>query len=113
MVGDDPADNAASDAYHADSFSFNPCGRLRHRDDRAVACCACLHRVKCDGAMQAVLNNLTTEAPKLRRWSKSEYHDMAERGWFQNQRAELIEGEIVVLSPQKFEHGQIADRATE
>ncbi len=38
---------------------------------------------------------------------------MAELGWFRNQRAELIEGDIVVLSPQKFEHGQIADRAAE
>ena len=63
--------------------------------------------------MQAVLNNPATNDPKLRRWSKSEYHEMAELGWFRDQRAELIEGEIVVLSPQKFEHGQIADRATE
>jgi Uma2 family endonuclease len=53
------------------------------------------------------------EDPRLRRWSKAEYHEMADRGWFRNQRAELIEGEIVVLSPQKFEHGQVADRVTE
>ena len=38
---------------------------------------------------------------------------MAELGWFAGQRVELIEGEIVVLSPQKFAHGQVTDRATE
>jgi Uma2 family endonuclease len=38
---------------------------------------------------------------------------MADLGWFAGQRVELIEGEIVVLSPQKFAHGQVADRVTE
>ena len=55
----------------------------------------------------------TANDPTLRRWSKSEYHEMAELGWFRGQRAELIDGEIVVLSPQKFEYGQVADRASE
>ena len=38
---------------------------------------------------------------------------MAELGWFRDQRAELVEGEIVVLSPQKFGHGAATDRVTE
>jgi len=63
--------------------------------------------------MPQVLNTIVIEDPKLRHWSKSEYHEMAELGWFRGQRAELIDGEIVVLSPQKFEHGRVADRATE
>src|SRR5258706_10181091 len=63
--------------------------------------------------MPTLLNQPRAEDPRLRRWSKSEYYEMAELGWFRNQRAELIEGEIMVLSPQKFEHGQVADRATE
>jgi Uma2 family endonuclease len=51
--------------------------------------------------------------PSLRRWTKAEYYGMADLGWFKGQRVELIEGEIVVLSPQKFAHGQVADRVTE
>ena len=38
---------------------------------------------------------------------------MTDLGWFKGQRVELIEGEIVVLSPRKFAHGQVADRITE
>ncbi len=51
--------------------------------------------------------------PQLRRWTKDEYHRMADLGWFQGQRTELIEGEIVVLSPQKFPHSATTDRAAE
>jgi Uma2 family endonuclease len=35
---------------------------------------------------------------------------MAELGWFARQRAELVEGEIVVLRPQKFAHAAATDR---
>jgi Uma2 family endonuclease len=35
---------------------------------------------------------------------------MADFGWFEGQRAELVEGEIVVLSPQKFAHAATTDR---
>src|SRR5437773_1769612 len=51
--------------------------------------------------------------PKVRLWTRTEYHQMADLGWFDGQRAELVEGEIVVLSPQKFGHGATTDRVTE
>jgi Uma2 family endonuclease len=51
--------------------------------------------------------------PTTRRWTKAEYYRMADLGFFQDQRAELIEGEIVVLSPQKFSHGATTDRIAE
>jgi Uma2 family endonuclease len=51
--------------------------------------------------------------PTTRRWTKAEYYRMADLGFFQDQRAELIEGEVVVLSPQKFLHGATTDRITE
>jgi Uma2 family endonuclease len=51
--------------------------------------------------------------PRTRLWSKSEFFQMAELGWFEGQRAELVAGEIVVLSPQKFLHASTTDRATE
>lgn len=51
--------------------------------------------------------------PKVRLWTRAEYHQMADLGWFDGQRAELVEGEIVVLSPQKFGHGATTDRVRE
>jgi Uma2 family endonuclease len=36
----------------------------------------------------------------------AEYHTLAEMGWFEGQRVELIEGEIIEMSPQKEPHFQ-------
>jgi hypothetical protein len=33
--------------------------------------------------------------PKARRWTKAEFYHMAELGWFDGQRAELVNGEIL------------------
>lgn len=51
--------------------------------------------------------------PKPRRWSRDEYYKMADLGWFHDQRVELIDGAIVVLSPQKFLHYSTTDRVGE
>jgi Uma2 family endonuclease len=51
--------------------------------------------------------------PEPRRWSKAEYYRMAELGWFQGQRVELLEGEIVVLSPQNRLHAATTDKVAE
>src|SRR5262249_42247280 len=48
-----------------------------------------------------------------RTWSKAEYYQMAELGWFRGQRAELIEGEIVAQSPQNWPHSVTTSRAGE
>jgi Uma2 family endonuclease len=53
------------------------------------------------------------EEPRVRKWTKEEYYQMADLGWFRDQRAELVEGDIVVLSPQKFEHNVTTDRVFE
>ncbi|MGI8495735.1 MAG: Uma2 family endonuclease [Pyrinomonadaceae bacterium] len=42
--------------------------------------------------------------PKLRRWTRDEYYKMAELGFFHGKRVELIEGEIVEMSPMKTAH---------
>ena len=51
--------------------------------------------------------------PRRRRWTKSEFYRMADLGWFTGQRAELVDGEIVVLSPRKFLHASTTDRVAE
>lgn len=42
--------------------------------------------------------------PKLKLWAQTEYHKMSELGWFCGGRVELIEGEIVEMSPQASLH---------
>jgi Uma2 family endonuclease len=48
--------------------------------------------------------------PTQRRWTRDEYYRMGELGWFIGQRAELIDGEIMVLSPQGPSHATSTDR---
>jgi Uma2 family endonuclease len=42
--------------------------------------------------------------PQPRRWTRDEYYQMAELGWFQDQRVELIDGDVVQMTPQKNAH---------
>lgn len=42
--------------------------------------------------------------PRQLRWTKSQYHQMADLGWFRGQRVELIDGEIIEMPPQKEDH---------
>jgi Uma2 family endonuclease len=42
--------------------------------------------------------------PRRRLWTRDEYYQMADLGWFEGQRVELIDGEIVQMSPQKNRH---------
>lgn len=51
--------------------------------------------------------------PQPRRWTRDEYYQLAEMGLFHGQKAELIEGEIMVQSPQKAEHWTTVDRVAE
>jgi Uma2 family endonuclease len=45
-----------------------------------------------------------SEAPQAKRWTRAEYHRLGEEGWFDDQRTELIAGEIFVMSPQSSPH---------
>ena len=54
-----------------------------------------------------------TSEPDKRRWTRQEYAQMADLGWFAGQRVELIDGDIMVLSPQKFPHYATVDRVAE
>lgn len=44
------------------------------------------------------------QEPTRRLWTREEYYRLAEQGYFDGQRVELIEGEIVVMSPQGAAH---------
>ena len=44
------------------------------------------------------------EGPRARRWTLDEYYRMGEIGLFQDQHVELIDGEVIQLSPQKDRH---------
>jgi Uma2 family endonuclease len=37
-------------------------------------------------------------------WTREEYYRLGEQGWFNDQRTELIEGEIIVLPPISHDH---------
>ena len=49
------------------------------------------------------------EEPTRKRWTREEYYRLAEQGWFQNQRVELIDGEIIQLSPPSPQHAFSSD----
>jgi Uma2 family endonuclease len=42
--------------------------------------------------------------PQKKRWTTDEYYELADLGWFRDQRVELIDGEIIEMPPQKDTH---------
>jgi Uma2 family endonuclease len=46
----------------------------------------------------------TMSEPRPRKWTRKDYHTMADVGLFDGQRVELVEGEVVEMSPQSPEH---------
>jgi len=52
-------------------------------------------------------NVFEDEAVKVRRWTRDEYYQMAELGFFHGKRVELIEGEIIEMSPIKSLHATV------
>jgi Uma2 family endonuclease len=47
------------------------------------------------------------DTPQSHRFTREEYYQMADAGVFQDQRVELIEGEIIDMSPQKDFHAGV------
>lgn len=50
---------------------------------------------------------MTLADPQTRRWTRDEYYQMADLGFFQDQRVELIDGEIIEMAPQKELHASV------
>jgi Uma2 family endonuclease len=55
----------------------------------------------------------TNVTPQAHRWTRDEYHRMADAGVFQNQRVELIEGEVFDMAPQNAPHFRAIDKTQE
>jgi Uma2 family endonuclease len=51
--------------------------------------------------------------PRPRKWTRDEYHQLAELGLFRDQRVELIDGEIIQMAPQKEPHAASISLALE
>jgi len=50
--------------------------------------------------------------PRTVRWTKDEYHRLAEMGWFNDRRVELLDGEIFEMPVPKFPHVIALDATT-
>jgi Uma2 family endonuclease len=48
-----------------------------------------------------------TAEPHSYHWTKAQYYAMAELGFFESQRVELIEGEIIEMSPMSSQHAGV------
>lgn len=50
---------------------------------------------------------------KVHKWTQKEYYQMAELGFFHGKRVELIEGEIIEMSPMKTAHATVLSLAVQ
>lgn len=48
--------------------------------------------------------------PRARQWTKAEYYRLADEGWFQGQRVELLDGEIIQMPAQGHAHVKAVSR---
>lgn len=46
----------------------------------------------------------TSNEPRGHRWTREQYYQMLDLGWFQDQRVELIDGEVIDMPAQKNFH---------
>lgn len=51
-----------------------------------------------------------TSGPKPRRFTRDEYYRMGEAGLFREERVELLEGEVIAMSPQNTPHASTVAR---
>ncbi len=56
---------------------------------------------------------LPNAEPVRKRWSRSQYYQMGDLGWLDGQPTELIDGDIVVLNPQRHLHAVTVDKVSE
>ena len=54
-------------------------------------------------------NPTESHSPQRRRWTRAEYYQLYEQGFFQQQRVELVNGEILIMSPQGPRHSSTVE----
>jgi len=65
------------------------------------------------GQVSIALPSIALSNPHAKRWGREEYYRLYKAGWFQGQRVQLVDGEILVMSPQSFEHYWSIDAVSE
>jgi Uma2 family endonuclease len=55
---------------------------------------------------------LQISEPRTKRWTREEYYQLADQGYFHGQRVQLIDGEIIQMAPQGHEHATCVMRAS-
>src|SRR5688572_3694093 len=60
--------------------------------------------------MDGVVMTTKLAEPQARRWTKTEYYRLADEGWFQGQRVELLDGEIIQMAEQGDAHVKAVSR---
>ena len=53
---------------------------------------------------ETLLKEIADGEPKIIKWTKEEYHSMAELGFFEGKRTEFLEGEIIEMPTMKSPH---------
>lgn len=53
---------------------------------------------------ETIIKEISDGEPKLLRWTKNEYHSMADLGFFEGKRTEFLEGEIIEMPTMKSSH---------
>jgi Uma2 family endonuclease len=48
----------------------------------------------------------TAAEPQAKRWTREEFYELAEQGYFRNKRVQLIDGEIFEMAPQGHPHSK-------
>jgi len=56
------------------------------------------------------MTSRSSAAPSVHRFTRDEYYRMAEAGLFQHERVELLDGEIITMSPQNTPHASTVYR---
>ena len=62
---------------------------------------------------ETIVEEKFTEEPQRIRWTQEDYYRMAELGFFQGKRVELIKGEIIEMTPMKSPHATAVSLVSE
>lgn len=63
------------------------------------------------GMIEGVMT-LHTSEPQTKQWTRDEFYELAEQGYFRGKRVQLIDGEIIEMAPQGHAHAWAITRLT-